>query len=956
MRRSLPSAAAEAAAHGKVAKKVLAKQGTVSRQWNIMKMSGIPEEEIPAFQDASHWLGYFPPRGKADLKLMGSHVDWRRSFITTDVNPYYDSFVRWQFNTLRRQSRLHFGKRPVVYSVLDGQACADHDRASGEGVGPQEYTLIKLRVLELPPALAALEGRTVFLVAATLRPETMYGQTNCFVLPDGDYGAFEMESGDVFVCSERSARNMAHQNLTAVFGETVCLASCKGTDLLGVPLRAPMAAYDRVYCLPLLTISMGKGTGVVTSVPSDAPDDYAALRDLKEKAKLREKFGIADEMVLPYDVVEIIDIPGLGRCAAATMCDELAIRSQNDKDKLAQAKERTYLKGFYEGVMLVGSQKGQKVCDAKLRVREEMLQNGTAVSYLEPESRVESRSGDECVVALADQWYITYGEEEWRQAVEKHVHSDRFTAYSERTMADLDFTLGWLHEWGCSRSFGLGTRLPCDEKYVIESLSDSTIYMAYYTVAHLLQGGAMDGSAGGPLGVAPHQVTDAVWDHVFLGAPVPADCDIPADKLAAMRREFEYWYPMDLRVSGKDLIKNHLTMSLYNHVSIWAGHPDKWPRSFYCNGHVMIDSEKMSKSKGNFLTLRDAVDKWSADAMRFALADAGDGLEDANYGADVANMAILRLVAELEWTQEQQAALAGDAAASAFRHGDSASYTFLDRVFEAEVAQCVADADAHFTAMRFKDAIKAGWHELHNARDLYRDACAKLGTPMHATLVARFLDVATIVVAPICPHWAEHVWCDVLGHGSSVTRAPWPQLGQADPIVLKVSTFFRTVTKYFRDQRALQTKARKGKPGLVPTRAVVLVAAEFPEWQQKVLHFLHGLYDPALPTSFPQDVLKQLQGFVTADPELKRNTKNVIRFGAFVVKNEVPRLGADALATSVPFDEAAVIRENAPYIALDLDVKELQVFSVGDEGVPDMGPRKADPVPGRPIIRFFGEE
>jgi leucyl-tRNA synthetase len=25
----------------------------------------------------------------------------------------------------------------------------------------------------------------VFLMAATLRPETMYGQTNCWVLPDG---------------------------------------------------------------------------------------------------------------------------------------------------------------------------------------------------------------------------------------------------------------------------------------------------------------------------------------------------------------------------------------------------------------------------------------------------------------------------------------------------------------------------------------------------------------------------------------------------------------------------------------------------------------------------------------------------------------------------------------------------------------------------------------------------
>lgn len=39
--------------------------------------------------------------------------------------------------------------RYAVFSPLDGQPCADHDRATGEGVGPQEYTLIKLKVLEL---------------------------------------------------------------------------------------------------------------------------------------------------------------------------------------------------------------------------------------------------------------------------------------------------------------------------------------------------------------------------------------------------------------------------------------------------------------------------------------------------------------------------------------------------------------------------------------------------------------------------------------------------------------------------------------------------------------------------------------------------------------------------------------------------------------------------------------
>ena len=65
---------------------------------------------------------------------MGCGIDWRRSFITTDRNPYYDSFVRWQFNTLKAKGKIVKDKRFAVYSPKDGQPCADHDRSSGEGV------------------------------------------------------------------------------------------------------------------------------------------------------------------------------------------------------------------------------------------------------------------------------------------------------------------------------------------------------------------------------------------------------------------------------------------------------------------------------------------------------------------------------------------------------------------------------------------------------------------------------------------------------------------------------------------------------------------------------------------------------------------------------------------------------------------------------------------------------
>ena len=56
-----------------------------------------------------------------------------------------------------RQGKVVKDKRYAVYSPKDGQPCADHDRASGEGVGPQEYTLVKMRALELPGCLAELE-------------------------------------------------------------------------------------------------------------------------------------------------------------------------------------------------------------------------------------------------------------------------------------------------------------------------------------------------------------------------------------------------------------------------------------------------------------------------------------------------------------------------------------------------------------------------------------------------------------------------------------------------------------------------------------------------------------------------------------------------------------------------------------------------------------------------------
>jgi leucyl-tRNA synthetase len=134
-------------------------------------------------------------------------------------------------------------------------------------------------------------------------------------------------------------------------------------------------------------------------------------------------------------------------------------------------------------------------------VRQELIEAGQAQVYYEPNGNVVSRSGDQCVVSFCEQWYINYADEDWKKRVLAHVEKN-FKCNSENLHNDLIYTINWLREWGCSRSFGLGTRLPFDETYLIESLSDSTIYFAYYTVAHLLQGD-IQGSVPGILGLKP---------------------------------------------------------------------------------------------------------------------------------------------------------------------------------------------------------------------------------------------------------------------------------------------------------------------------------------------------------------------------------------------------------------------------------------------------------------------
>lgn len=77
------------------------------------------------------------------------------------------------------------------------------------------------------------------------------------------------------------------------------------------------------------------------------------------------------------------------------------------------------------------------------------------------------------------------------------------------------------------------------------------------------------------------------------------------------------------------------------------------PRGFFCNGYSLVNGKKMSKSEGNFLTMRECISKYGVDATRLTLADAGDGLDDANFDELVANSSILRLFVFDKWIHDE---------------------------------------------------------------------------------------------------------------------------------------------------------------------------------------------------------------------------------------------------------------------------------------------------------------
>lgn len=701
----------------------------------LREIDGVPEEELDKFVDPVYMASYYTRESREVVKRMGFSVDWRREFHTTSHEQTYSRFIEWQYETLREKGYVTRGTHPVVWCPNCQSPTGDHDRLEGEGVFPEEYTLIKF-----------IFGDG-YLPAATFRPETIFGVTNMFINPDATYVEARVD-GEKWIISKEAARKLSEQ-----LKKVEVLREFKGEELIGKSFKEPIGGRE-LPILPGWFVDPEAATGVVYSVPAHAPADWVALKDLIEKPETLERFGISAEAVEEIKPISLISIDGFGDYPAIEIVEQLKIKDQFDP-KLEEATSIIYRKEFHTGILkpICGEYAGKIVKDVKTKIIEDFRRKNIADSMYDLPQKVVCRCTTRCIVKiLSDQWFLRYSDPEWKKMAHEAIDSAKI--FPESARAYFHDKIDWLRDWACARKTGLGTPLPWSPGWIVETLSDSTIYMAFYTIAkHIRQ-----------YDIKPEQLLREVFDYIFFGKgdleTVAGKSGIAPSVIREMREEFLYWYPVDLRVSAKELVPNHLSFFIFQHVALFPR--EQWPRAIGVNGVLTIEGQKMSKSKGNFLTLRDAINRFSADVVRLTLALAAEEMDDPDWREENARSIDARLKA-LYAFMEQIAKMDGDEEVKS-----------IDRWLFSTLQGRIRSVTEAIENLKTRTAAEIALYEIWNDVRWY---LRRRDKPNLKTL----RDIANIwvrLLAPFAPFICEEIW-SMLGNEGFVSLAEWPEYDES---------------------------------------------------------------------------------------------------------------------------------------------------------------------------------
>jgi leucyl-tRNA synthetase len=857
----------------------------------LREVDGVPEAELKKFVNPVYMAQYYTNEGRTAAKSMGFSVDWRREFTT--VMPTYQKFIEWQYKNLKEKGYVTRGTHPVVWCPKDRSPTGDHDRQVGEGVMPEEYTLIKYRLEE-----------NTFLPAATFRPETIYGITNIWINPDAAYVEATV-NGENWIVSQEAVEKLKEQEK-----KTQVKRTFKGRELIGKIFENPVTK-SKFPILPGWFVDPKTATGVVYSVPAHAPYDWLALKDLQEKPEVLKEFGLNPADVKQIKPISIIKIEGFGEFPAVELVEQMGIRNQHDP-KADEATKVLYKKEFHSGVLKsnCGPYARKTVRDVKDTLIADLRKLGVADSMYDLAEPVVCRCMTQCIVKiLSDQWFLNYSDPQWKQKAKEAVN--RMAIYPESAKPWFYTVIDWLREWACARTTGFGTPLPWGKGWIVETLSDSTIYMAFYTINNYIKQNNIKAEA----------LTPEVFDYIFYGRGSPLKLEntvkINLDLLKTMRNEFLYWYPVDLRISAKELVPNHLTFCIFHHTALFP--PEHWPKSFGVNGMLMVESKQMHKSKGNFVTMKGAVEKYGADATRCALLLAAEGMDDPDWRA--------------ENVRDLQNKLEGlnSFASSILANAKNPENTVLERWLQSKLQHRIKDVSANLEELKTRTALQIALFETWNDLRWYIQRKRNINAKGLGEVVKVWLKM----LAPFAPFLCEELWSKT-GEVEFITISRWPSLNEAEVDALAEEQE-NVIADVLSDTSNI-LKAMKIKPGIL----CYYTAASW-KWQ---------VYLKILEKTLTGEVIiNKLMKEFAADKDLKPRMKDIANMAPKIIKS-LNKMSIERKANILKIkalNEEEILASAVDFLKERFDAK-VSVYSEEDEKRYDPKNRAGMSIPYQPAI------
>ncbi|MBI2125526.1 leucine--tRNA ligase [Candidatus Woesearchaeota archaeon] len=568
---------------------------------NYLLNNGCPQKKIKELTTPEKIIEYFNGVYINDYwKKFGFLCDWERFTCTTF--PDYEKFIQWQFKKLLQKNLLIQKPYFATACVIHGPVAVDPsetDISKGGNAEKNEYTLLKFK----------LEHQ--YLVAATLRPETIYGQTNLWVNPEIRYIHVEVE-GEDWIMGKEAAEKLQYQKDDVLLKEDLDIKK-----FIGRKAKAP-GIEKEIIILPATFVSADVGTAIVTSVPSDAPFDYVALKTLQENPQLCKAYNLNPQEIKNISLIPIIKTKGYSNFPAKETVERLKIQSLSDP-RLEEATKEVYKAGHHSGVMTenCGKYAGKKVEEAKELIKAELLESGRGEVFYDLSEEVVCRCGNKVIIKrIDDQWFIRYSDQALTERSKEHLKA--MNIYPKEYRENLPGILDWFADRACTRLGNwLGSKFPFDENWIVEPISDSTLYPAYYIVSKFINNNT----------ISMHDLTEEFFDYVFLGIGEGKK------KWKTIREEFEYFYPLDINLGGKEHQTVHFPVFIMNHIGILPA--DKWPKGILVNWWVTGKGGKISKSKGGAEPIPNAMEKYGVDAMRLYYAHIGSPHVDVVWTEEI---------------------------------------------------------------------------------------------------------------------------------------------------------------------------------------------------------------------------------------------------------------------------------------------------------------------------------